>query len=189
VTVGANTTVHAGVHIYDGVSIGKNVILHSGCVIGGDGFGFERMPDGPVLKFPHIGSVIIEDDVELCGQCHVARGTLKDTIIRKGVKVDGICHIAHNVEIGEHTMVAANTMFSGGVTVGARSWIGPSTSVIDRVRLGDDIFTGIATVVTKNLPAGSRVMGSPARPVDEYKRWLQAVKTLGAPEDAKKPDV
>ena len=163
--LGAGTRVLGNVFIYDGVRIGRNVIIHAGCVIGGDGFGFERDEAGQLHKFPHVGGVIIEDDVELQVMTHVDRGALGDTIVRRGTKVDSCCHIAHNDDIGEDVLVAAHTMFSGSVTVGNRTWVGPATAFRDGLTIGDDSFVAIGSLVVRALPAGSRVMGVPARPI------------------------
>lgn len=178
VTIGQGTVIHSGVHIYDGVSIGQNVVIHSGCIIGSDGFGFERTPDGSVKKFLHIGSVIIEDEVELQADCHVSRGTLGDTIIKRGAKFDSGCHIAHNVVVGEYCLVAAHTMIAGGVVIGNRVWIGPSSAIMDRIQIGSDVFVGLGTVVTKSIPDGIAVMGAPAKPVEDYKKILRALSAL-----------
>jgi len=176
--ISEGTIIYGNNYIYDNVQIGKNVIIHAGCIIGSDGFGFSRDKSGKLHKFPHIGGVIIEDEVELQAMTHVSRGTLEATIIGKGSKFDSCCHIAHNDIIGEDNLVAAHTMFSGSVKIGNQCWIGPSTIFRDVIEIGDGSFVGIGALVLKNLPANSFVMGNPAKPVDEYKSLLKLLKKL-----------
>jgi UDP-3-O-[3-hydroxymyristoyl] glucosamine N-acyltransferase len=172
VEIGQGTIIHAGVHIYDHVKIGRNVIIHSGCVIGSDGFGFERTHDNKIKKFPHLGSVIIEDEVELQACCHVSKGTLGSTVIKKGTKCDSGCHIAHNVQIGHYCLITAHTMIAGGVKIGDYVWIGASSAVMDRITIGSNVTIGLASVVTKDIPDDVTVMGSPAREVLKQKQLL-----------------
>jgi UDP-3-O-[3-hydroxymyristoyl] glucosamine N-acyltransferase len=177
-TIGEGTVIHGHCHLYDGVQVGRNVIIHAGCVIGGEGFGFERRADGVLEKFPHIGGVIIEDDVELQVMTHVDRGTLGDTIIRRGTKVDSCCHIAHNDDIGEDNIIAAHTMFSGSVKIGDRCWVGPASVFRDVLNVGDDVFIGVGTLVAKDVDDKAQIMGAPARSVSEYKALLAALRRL-----------
>ena len=172
VEIGIGTIIHAGVHIYDHVIIGRNVNIHSGCVIGSDGFGFERTHDNKIKKFSHLGSVIIEDEVELQACCHVSRGTLGSTVIRKGTKCDSGCHIAHNVQIGHYCLVTAHTMIAGGVKIGDYVWIGPSSAIMDRINIGSNSTIGLGSVVTKDTPDNVTIMGSPAREVSMQKQLL-----------------
>jgi UDP-3-O-[3-hydroxymyristoyl] glucosamine N-acyltransferase len=181
-TIGEGTVIHGHAHVYDGVQIGRNVVIHAGCVIGGDGFGFERQANGMLKKFHHVGRVIIEDDVELQSMTHVDRGTLGDTIIRRGTKIDSCCHIAHNDDIGEDNIIAAHTMFSGSVKLGDRCWVGPASVFRDVLTLGDDVFIGVGTLIAKDVEDGARIMGAPARSVAEYKALLAAFRRLLQPD-------
>jgi UDP-3-O-[3-hydroxymyristoyl] glucosamine N-acyltransferase len=176
--IGAGTRILGNAFIYDGVRMGRNVLIHPGCVIGGDGFGFERDETGRVHKFPHIGGVVIEDDVEIGAVTHVDRGALGDTIVRRGTKIDNCCHIAHNDDIGEDVLVVAHTMLGGSLTIGAGTYVGPSTALRDGLKIGDASFIGMASVVVGDLPAHSRVMGAPARPIDQQRAILQALRKL-----------
>lgn len=176
--IGEKSVIYGHVHIYDGVKIGRNVIIHAGCVIGADGFGFARNESGELEKFPQIAGVVIEDEVELQAMVHVACGTLGDTHIGMGTKIDSGCHIAHNVRIGKHCAIAAHTMFSGSVTLGDRCFVGPLTAFRDHITVGDEVTIGFASVVTKDIPDNSFIMGSPARPLDEYKKILSAMKEV-----------
>ena len=148
--IGAGTVIYGQCFIYDDVRIGCNVIIHPGCVIGCDGFGFEPDEDGHLEKFPHVGGVVIEDDVEIQALTAIDRGSLGDTIIRRGAKIDNLVHVAHNVEIGEDALVIAHTMLGGSVRVGARSWLGPGSLYRDNIVLADDAFIGIGALVVKD---------------------------------------
>ena len=151
-------------------TIGKNCIIHPNVVIGCDGFGFERDPaNGAVLKMPHFGRVIIGDNVEIFPFVNIPRGSLDDTVIGDNVKIDALCHIAHNVKIGAGSLVIANSMIAGSVRIGERAWIAPSTSVNNGAHIGDGAMTGTGSVVTKPVDDNSLVYGVPAR----HKRYLQ----------------
>ena len=165
VKLGQNVTIYANVTIYDNVTIGDNCIIHSGCVIGADGFGFERDTDNKPFKFPHVGGVVIENNVEIMGLTHVARGTLGNTIIGEDTKIDGQCHIAHNVKIGKRCLITAGVTFAGSVIVGNDVYIAPACSIINKVKIGDNAFIGMAAFVKSDVKAGQTVVGSPARPI------------------------
>jgi UDP-3-O-[3-hydroxymyristoyl] glucosamine N-acyltransferase len=182
--IGAGTRIFGNAFIYDDVRIGKNVIIHPGCVIGGDGFGYERDETGRAHKFPHFGGVVIEDDVEIGAVTHVDRGALGDTIVRRGTKIDNCCHIAHNDDIGEDVLIVAHTMLGGSLTIGDRAYIGPSTAFRDGLRIGEESFVGMASLVVSDLPPSSRVMGAPARPIDQQRAILRRLKALAAEDDA-----
>lgn len=171
--IGEGTIIKGNVYIYDNVKIGKNVLIHAGCVIGGDGFGFAWNEEGEMLKFPHIGEVIIEDDVELQANTHVARGALDCTKIGKGTKIDAACHIAHNVQIGKNCFIAGNTTFAGGVKVGDSCYLGISTSFKNKTKLGEHVMTGVSSAIVKDIPAKTVVMGVPARPSEQFKKILK----------------
>jgi UDP-3-O-[3-hydroxymyristoyl] glucosamine N-acyltransferase len=173
--IGPGSTLMSGVHVYDGVTVGQNVLIHAGCVIGSDGFGFERNESGSPENFPHIGSVVIEDDVEFQADCHVSRGTMGPTLIKRGSKFDSGCHIAHNVTIGEDCLIAAHAMIAGSVTVGNRVWIGPSSAISDGLSIGDGANITIGAVVTQDVAAGQRVTGNLAI---DHRRYMTFLKTI-----------
>lgn len=177
-TIGPATEIHANVTLYDGTRVGANVTIHAGTVVGADGFGYERLPDGRVEKFLHLGGVIIENDVEIGSNTSIDRGTLGDTHIRRGVKIDNQVHIAHNCDIGEDALVIAQAMIGGSVKIGQRTWIAPATVVMNGITIGSDSFCGLGSIVTKPVPDGVTVMGSPARPIDEAKILLAAQKKV-----------
>jgi UDP-3-O-[3-hydroxymyristoyl] glucosamine N-acyltransferase len=182
--IGAGTRILGNAFIYDGVRIGRDVLIHPGCVIGGDGFGFERDEAGRIHKFPHLGGVVIEDDVEVGAVTHVDRGALGDTIVRRGTKIDNCCHIAHNDDIGEDVLIVAHTMLGGSLTIGDRTYIGPSTAFREGLTIGAESFVGMASLVVADLPPGSRVMGAPARPIDEQRVILRKLRELAADDGA-----
>ena len=175
-TIGQGSVIYSGVHIYDRVTIGRNVTIHSGCVIGSDGFGFSRNTNEDIEKFPHVGSVIIEDDVELQADCHVSRGTLGSTRIMCGSKFDSGCHIAHNVVVGRHCLVAAHAMIAGSVTIGDQVWVGPATAISDGITVGNKASITIGSVVVRDVPEGQRVTGNFAI---DHRKFMSFLKTIG----------
>jgi len=161
VKVGTGCVLYPRVVLYPNVEIGDNVIIHAGAVIGADGFGFVKDGDRYV-KFPQIGTVIIEDDVEIGANTCIDRGSLETTVIRRGTKIDNLVQIAHNVEIGEHTVIAAQTGISGSSTVGPRSIIGGQVGIGEHARLDPQTILGGQAGVLN----GSRSMPLP----DERRR-------------------
>jgi UDP-3-O-[3-hydroxymyristoyl] glucosamine N-acyltransferase len=175
-TIGAGSIIHGHVYIYDNCFIGRNVEIYAGCLLGGKGFGFERNENGELEKFPQLGGLVIEDDVEIQGLCNVEVGTIENTRIGKGTKIDSYCHIGHNCKIGKHCVIAADTMFGAGVEVEDFVWISPSAVLRNRVRIGEGSQVGTGAVVVKDVPPNELVMGFPARPAEEFKRILKKLK-------------
>ena len=161
--IGSGSIIHGNCYLYDNVTVGKNVVIHSNTVIGADGFGYQRNEDGSFEKFPHIGGVIIEDHVEIGANTCIDRGSLGNTIIRNGAKIDNLVHIAHNVVIGKNTAVIANAMIGGSVVVGDNTWIAPSVSIRDQVKIGNNVTIGMSSLVTKSIPDDEVWIGSPAK--------------------------
>ncbi len=174
------TVIHGHVFVYDNCIIGKNVTIFAMCTVGAEGFGFERTPDGKLEKFPHVGRLIIEDDVEIQAQCNLDLGTLGDTVIGEGTKIDTGCHLGHNSKIGKNCVIAAHTMVGARVIVDDYAWIAPQTTFQSDVSLGKHSFVGTASLLTKDVPPGLTVAGSPARPLAEYKALLKAWRKLAA---------
>lgn len=168
-----------GSYLYKGVRMGKGVKIFPLCTIGAPGFGFEIDEDGRWLHFPQLAGVIIGDNVEIQSLTNVDRGSLTDTIIGEGTKIDTGCHIAHSCRIGKNCIITAHTIVAGGVTIGDGVWVGLKTVILGGVTIGDKAFVGAGSLVTKDVPSNGRVMGSPARPIEEQKRILAALKKQG----------
>ena len=167
-TIGDHCTLYPRVVIYKDVAIGNRVIIHAGAVIGADGFGFVN--DGEIhVKFPQIGKVVIEDDVEIGANTCIDRGSLEMTIVRRGVKLDNLIQIAHNVEIGEHTVIAAQTGISGSSTLGAQCIIGGQVGIGEHARLDDKTIIGGQGGVlnSKHVHGGEVLWGTPVKPLKE----------------------
>jgi UDP-3-O-[3-hydroxymyristoyl] glucosamine N-acyltransferase len=162
VSIGDNCVFFAGVRIYSETEIGNNCSIHSGTIIGSDGFGFAPQEDGTYVKVPQIGNVIIEDDVEIGACTTVDRATLGSTIIRKGVKLDNHIQVAHNVEIGENTVIAAQTGIAGTTKIGKNCLIGGQVGFAGHLVIGDGVKIQAQSGIGKNLEAGEVVQGSPA---------------------------
>lgn len=163
VKIGARTVVMPFAYIGSGTFIGSDCMIKSGAVIGQDGFGFERDENNIPLRLQHLGNVVIGNHVEIGSLTTVCRGTLDNTIIEDYSKIDDHVHIAHNVKVESGAMVVACAEVSGGVVIGRNSWIGPNSSIIQKVRIGNDAFIGIGSNVTKTIPEGVVAAGNPAR--------------------------
>lgn len=162
VEIGENTTLHAGVKIMHGCKIGNNVIIHAGTVIGSDGFGFAPQADGSFVKVPQIGNVVVEDDVEIGANSTIDRATIGSTIIKKGAKLDNLIQIAHNVEIGNSSVVAAQAGISGSTKIGNGVMIGGQAGIVGHLHIGDGAKINAQSGVSKDIEPGKAVTGSPA---------------------------
>ncbi|HEY8928812.1 MAG TPA: UDP-3-O-(3-hydroxymyristoyl)glucosamine N-acyltransferase [Mucilaginibacter sp.] len=166
-----NVTLFSGVKVYFDCKIGKNVIIHSGTIIGADGFGFAPVGDGTYSKIAQIGNVIIEDDVEIGSNTTIDRATMGSTIIRKGVKLDNLIQVAHNVEIMSNTVVAAQTGISGSSKVGENSIIGGQVGIVGHISLAKGTQVQAQSGVSRSLTEeGKKWMGSPAQPYANHMR-------------------
>lgn len=167
--IGDNTTLFAGVKIYSETVIGANCIIHSGTVIGSDGFRFN--PQNNNQKVPQIGNVIIEDDVEMGANCTIDRATLGSTIIRKGVKFDNMIHVAHNVEVGENTYIAANTGIAGSTKIGKNCMFSGQVGIIGHLNIADNTIITAQSGISKDITKPGEVyMGSPAFEANKYRK-------------------
>ena len=164
-----NTTLFAGVKIYSETQIGKNCIIHSGTVIGSDGFRFN--PQNNNQKIAQTGNVIIEDDVEIGANCAIDRATLGSTIIRKGVKFDNLIHIAHNVEVGENTYIAAGGVIAGSTKIGKNCMFSGQVGIVGHLEIADNTIISAQSGISKSITKKGEIqMGSPAFEVNKYRK-------------------
>jgi UDP-3-O-[3-hydroxymyristoyl] glucosamine N-acyltransferase len=175
--IGRDCRIFPQVVLRDRVEVGDRVIVHSGAVIGADGFGFAR--DGQrYVKIPQLGRVVIEDDVEIGANVAIDRATLGETRIGRGTKIDNLVQIGHNVRVGPDTVIVAQVGVSGSSRIGSRVTLAGQVGVVDHVEIGDDVIVGAQAGVTKDIPSGSVVLGSPAIPHGEFKRRVAAAARL-----------
>ena len=178
VKIGAGTTLYPGVKIYEGCRVGANCIIHAGAVIGADGFGFLPKPDGTFDKIPQLGNVIIEDNVEIGANTCIDRAKTDSTIIRKGVKLDNLIQIGHNVEVGENTVSSAQTGIAGTTKVGHNCFIGGQVGLADHINIGNYVKIGSQSGLDKDVPDGEIRFGSPALAGINFHRSWAVFKEL-----------
>jgi len=163
VRIGDNTIIHSGVRIYHDCQVGNNVIIHAGTIIGSDGFGFAPQPDGTLKKVPQIGNVLIEDEVEIGANACIDRATMGSTLIRKGAKLDNLVQLAHNVEVGTHSVIAAQSGISGSTKLGNNVMIGGQAGLVGHIQIADGSKINAQSGVSKSIKTpNSAVTGSPA---------------------------
>jgi len=168
VIIKAGSTLYPGVRIYENCVIGKNCTIHSGAVIGADGFGFAPQSDNNYMKVAQIGNVILEENVEIGANTTIDRATMGSTIIRKGVKLDNLIQIAHNVIIGENTVIAAQSGVAGSSKVGKNCMIGGQVGISGHISVGDEVKIAAQSGVSSHIKDGKIIMGSPAFDHDKY---------------------
>ncbi len=180
VSIGDNTTLFAGVKIYSDSIIGKNCIIHSGTVIGSDGFRFAPENEGN-KKIPQIGNVVIEDDVEIGANCAIDRATLGSTILRKGVKFDNLIHIAHNVEVGENSYLAACNVIAGSTKIGKNCMFSGQVGIVGHLHIADNTIISAQSGISKSITKkGEIYMGSPAFEAGKYRKAYIHFRNLDA---------
>jgi UDP-3-O-[3-hydroxymyristoyl] glucosamine N-acyltransferase len=168
VTIGDNTTLYAGVKVYENCKIGGECTIHSGSVIGADGFGFAPQSDNNYMKIAQIGNVILEDHVEIGANTTIDRATMGSTIIKKGVKLDNLIQVAHNVVVGENTVMAAQSGIAGSSKVGKNCMIGGQVGISGHITIGDGVKIAAQSGVSSKVRENQVVMGSPAFDHDKY---------------------
>ena len=178
VTIGSNSTIFAGAKIYSETIIGENCVIHSGAIIGADGFGFTPNQEGVYAAIPHIGNVIIEDNVDIGAATTIDRATLGSTIIRNGVKLDNQIQVAHNVEIGKNTVIAAQTGIAGSSKIGENCMIGGQVGIAGHIILGNNVRVQAQTGVGKNIKDNDVIQGSPAIGYSDYNKSYVYFKNL-----------
>ncbi|MBF0493776.1 MAG: UDP-3-O-(3-hydroxymyristoyl)glucosamine N-acyltransferase [Candidatus Omnitrophica bacterium] len=188
-SIGERTKIGNGVKLFDNVviypetTLGNNVIMHSGVVIGADGFGY-IVKDGKIYKVPQLGGVMIGDNVEIGANSCIDRGTFMDTVIKSGTKIDNIVQIAHNVQIGNNVFIAALTGIGGTSEVGDNTMIGGSVGIADHVKIGKNVKVGGKTGVTGNIKDGETVFGYPHRTAEEARKLHGVMSVLYRNEKA-----
>jgi UDP-3-O-[3-hydroxymyristoyl] glucosamine N-acyltransferase len=170
VKIGNNTILHPGVKIYNDCKIGSNCIVHAGVVIGADGFGFAPDENGTFKKVPQIGNVVIEDDVEIGSNTTIDRATMGSTYIRKGVKIDNLCQIAHNVDIGKNSAMASQAGIAGSAKIGERVLIGGQAGISGHLFIADDTKIVAQSGIPSSIKKAETLMGSPGIPLEDFKK-------------------
>jgi UDP-3-O-[3-hydroxymyristoyl] glucosamine N-acyltransferase len=178
--IGDNTIIGDRVVIEQNTRIGENCIIQPGTVIGADGFAYERLEDTLELqRFPHIGGVVLGNNVEICSNCSIARGSLSDTIIGEGTKLDALVHIAHNVEIGRHCALTAGTIIGGSTRIGDMCWTGLNSTVKHKVKIGNKVIIGSGASVINDIDDEDIVAGVPAKSIKHKVRSNQLFLMAG----------
>ncbi len=178
VTIGDNTVLYAGVNVYEGCVVGNHCTFHSGAIIGGDGFGFAPNSENNYQKVPQTGNVIVEDHVEIGANTTIDRATLGSTIIRKGVKIDNLIQVAHNVDIGENTVIAAQTGIAGSTSIGKNCMIGGQVGIIGHLKIEEEVKIAAQSGIGADIAKGEIMQGSPAFSIGDYKRSYVMFRAL-----------
>ncbi len=177
VRIGDNVTLYPGVKIYHDCVIGNNCTIHAGAVIGGDGFGFAPTETG-YQKIAQIGNVILEDQVEIGANTTIDRATMGSTIIRKGAKIDNLVQIAHNVEIGSNTVMAAQVGVAGSTKIGSQCMFGGQVGVAGHITIGNNVNIGAQSGIPNHVEANQNILGYPAQPARDFARQAVMIKKL-----------
>ncbi|MCE6988135.1 UDP-3-O-(3-hydroxymyristoyl)glucosamine N-acyltransferase [Dyadobacter sp. CY323] len=184
VTIGEYSIIHPGVRIYDNTVIGKNCTIFANTVIGGDGFGFAPQADGTYKTIPQLGNVVIEDNVSIGSNTTIDCATMGSTIIREGVKIDNLVQIAHNVEIGKNTVIAAQSGISGSTTIGEQCIIAGQVGIVGHITIANKTKIGAQSGLGKSIKKeGLSLSGSPARDLNEHLRSMAQVRRLPEMEE------
>lgn len=178
VTIGDNTLVHSSANLCADTQIGQGCIIHSGVVIGADGFGFAPQSDGTYKKIPQIGNVIIEDNVEIGANTTIDRATMGSTLIRKGTKIDNLVQIAHNVEVGENCVIAAQAGIAGSTKIGNNCVVGGQAGIAGHLTIENNVRIQAQSGVVKNLKSNQAVQGTPALGYIEFNKAYVVFKKL-----------
>ena len=178
VVVGADCRVHAGCVLREGTVLGDRVVLQPGVMLGGDGFGYVRNEKDEWESIPQTGGVIVEDDVEIGANATIDRGTLGDTVIRRGVKIDDLCLIAHNCDVGENVLIAGQVGIAGSVEIGRDAILLSQVGVADHVRIGARAYVGPQSGVPADLETGARVLGTPALDLPLGRRVVVSMRRI-----------
>jgi len=178
VEIGDNVLIYPNVSIYHGVKIGNNCIIHSGAVIGSDGYGFAHTKDGRHIKIYQLGTVILEDDVEIGANTTIDRGAIGDTVIRRGTKIDNLVQIGHNCDIGQNSLIVSQTGLAGSTTLGRNVVMGGQSGTAGHLKIGDFATIAARGGVTKSLEGGKEYGGAPAIEMKLWRKLQVAIARL-----------
>jgi UDP-3-O-[3-hydroxymyristoyl] glucosamine N-acyltransferase len=176
--VGKDCIIYPNVTLREEITIGDRVAIHPGTVVGSDGFGYDIQKDGTHVKIPQVGTVVIEDDVELGACVTIDRARFKKTVIGRGTKIDNLVQIAHNVVMGPNCMIAAQTGISGSTVLGRNVMFGGQVGVADHLKIGDFVKAGAKTGISKSFPANTVLFWYPAKPVDKVRDIIASIGLL-----------
>ncbi len=176
--IGSDCIIYPHVTLRENIIVGNRVIIHPSTVVGSDGFGYDTLKDGTHFKIPQLGTVVIEDDVEIGSCVTIDRARFAKTLIGKGSKIDNLCQIAHNVIIGPYCLIAGQSGISGSSELGRNVVFGGQAGVVDHVKLGDFVVAGARTAIHKSFPAKTTLFGYPARPVDKARKIIASIGLL-----------
>jgi UDP-3-O-[3-hydroxymyristoyl] glucosamine N-acyltransferase len=165
VTIGEGSSIGPNTCIAN-TQIGSRVQIGANCTLGLAGYGYAKGPHGQQVAFPHIGRVVIDDDVEIGSNTCIDRGALGETRIHRGARIDNLVHVAHNVVVGADAMIIAHAMLGGSAVIGDRAWVAPAVVIMNQANIGADAVLGLGAVVVKSVAAGTTVVGNPARPLE-----------------------
>lgn len=177
-TIGDGTIIYAGAKVYEGTEIGRSCIIHAGAVLGADGFGNAPAADGTWNKIDQIGNVVIEDDVEVGANTCIDRATMGSTIVRRGVKIDNLCQVAHNVVVGRNTAMAAQVGIAGSAQVGEQCIIAGQAGLVGHITVGDHVTIGAQSGVTRSVPSNQVIFGSPASEASKRRKIEVLVRNI-----------
>jgi UDP-3-O-[3-hydroxymyristoyl] glucosamine N-acyltransferase len=179
VKIGKNTIINSGVKVLDNCVVGDHCVLHSGCVIGSDGFGFAPKDDGTYQDIPQIGNVVLESNVSIGSNTTIDRATMGSTLIKRGVKLDNLIQIAHNVEIGENTVIAAQTGVAGSTKIGKNCVIAGQVGIVGHIKIADGTKIGAQSGIGKNINEPNQSFsGSPVLPIQDYLKSIVSIRRL-----------
>ena len=176
--IGNNTTIHPNCVIYPNTVIGNNVVLSSGANIGQMGFGYIKDLDGSYINFPHIGKVIINDNVEIGANTCIDCGSLSITSVGENTKIDNLCHIAHNVQIGKGCLVAAKAVICGSTVIGDNVYIGPNASIVDGITVQNNAVIGMGAIVRKEVQEGSTIVPFESYEIKKYSKLVSFLRKI-----------
>ena len=178
VKIGKDVDIHPGVVIYDNTIIGNRVTIRANAVLGAEGLDYGRNKKGELKRVPHLSTLIIEDDVDIGSNTTVQKGMLRPTIISKGTKIGPNCDIGHEVKIGKYCIITGMTLIAGATEIGDYSFIAPHSTIKNSIKIGKNVFIGIGSLVLRDVPDHTTVVGRPAMEIEKYRKYRKYIKAL-----------